>query len=113
MGVRVSAHWSVSTGETEVVSAAVQSLMVATRAQPGCVSCSLSTQVGERTCFHYEEEWRTEDDLNLQIRSGRFAKLAHLMESAMERPRIEFVLPHGTRGIEYAEEVRRVPREHP
>lgn len=109
MAVQMTADWAVSPGETEVVSTAVQSLMVETRAQPGYVGCSLSTQLGERTCFHYEERWRTEDDLGLQIRSGRFAKLAHLMESAMERPRIEFLLPDGTHGMEYAEEVRREP----
>jgi quinol monooxygenase YgiN len=109
----MTADWTVSPGETEPLSAAVQSVMVATRAQPGCVSCSLSTQLGERTRFHYEEEWRTESDLNLQLNSGRFARLAHLMESSMERPRIEFQLPDGTRGIEYAEEVRRGPRELP
>ena len=107
MGVRMMADWAVSPGETEIVGTAVQSLMVAVRAQPGCVSCSFSTQLGGRTRFHYEEEWRTEDDLNLQLRSGWFAKLAHLMESAMERPRIEFLFPDGTRGIEYAEAVRR------
>ena len=106
MGVRMTADWTVSRGEMEVVSAAMQRLMIATRAEPGCVSCSLATQLGERTGFHYEEEWRTEDDLIMQLRSGRFAKLAHLMESAMERPRIEFLLPGGTRGIEYAEEAR-------
>ena len=106
MGVRMTADWTVTPGEIEVLSAAMQSLMVATRAEPGCVSCSLSTQLGERTGFHYEEEWKTENDLKQQLRSGRFAKLAHLMESARERPRIEFLLPDGTRGIEYAEEVR-------
>ena len=106
MAVRMTAEWTVSPGETEILGAAMQSLMVATRAEPGCVSCSLSTQLGERTGFHYEEEWKSESDLKQQLRSGRFAKLAHLMESAMERPRIEFWLPDGTRGIEYAEEVR-------
>lgn len=113
MGFRMTADWTVSPGETETLSAAVQSVMVATRAQPGCVSCSLSTQLGERTRFHYEEDWRSESDLNLQLKSGRFARLAHLMESAMERPSIEFQLPDGTRGIEYAEEVRRGLRELP
>ena len=106
MAVRMTADWSVLPGEVEVIGAAMQSLMVAIRAQPGCVSCSLSTQLGEQTRLRYEEEWRTENDLNLQLRSEQFAKLANLMERAMERPRIEFSLPGGTRGIEYAEEVR-------
>jgi len=104
--IRMIAEWSVPGGEMSAINTALQSLMIATRAAPGCVGCRLSTQLGERAGFHYEEEWRTEDDLILQIRSGRFARLAHLMESAMEHPRIEFELPGGTRGKEYAEEIR-------
>ena len=109
----MTADWAVSPGETEVVSAAVQRLMIATRTQPGCVNCSLSTRLGGRTGFHYEEEWRTENDLIMQLRSGGFAKLAHLMESAIERPCIEFLLPSGVRGMDYAEEVGGGQRELP
>jgi len=105
MAVRMTADWTVSPGETELVGAAIQRLMITTRAQPGCVNCSLNTRLGGRTGFHYEEEWRTEDDLIKQLRTGEFAKLAHLMESAIERPCIEFLLPSGIRGMDYAEEV--------
>jgi len=102
----MTADWTVSPGETEIVSAAMQRLMIATRAQPGCVNCSLNTRLGGRTGFHYEEEWRTENDLIAQLRSEGFAKLAQLMENAIERPCIEFLLPSGTRGLDYAVEVR-------
>ena len=81
MAVRMTADWTVSPGETEIVSAAMQRLMIATRAQPGCVNCSLNTRLGGRTGFHYEEEWRTENDLIAQLRSEGFAKLAQLMET--------------------------------
>ena len=105
--IRMTLEWAVPSGEVAAINTALQSVMVDTRATPGCVACSLSTQLGERAGIHYEEQWRTEDDLIVHLRSGRFAKLAHLMESATERPRIEFSLPGGTRGMEYAEEVRR------
>jgi quinol monooxygenase YgiN len=104
--VRMTAQWRVPRAEMWAISAAIQSIMVATRAEPGCIGCSLSTRLEERAAFEYEEEWRTEDDLIVQLRSGRFTKLAHLMESATEQPKIEFTLPGGTRGLEYAEEVR-------
>jgi quinol monooxygenase YgiN len=109
----MTVEWSVSRGEMSVINTALQSLMVTTRAAPGCLACSLSTQLGERAVFRYEEDWRTEDDLNHQLRSNQFAKLAHLLESALERPRIEFTLPEGKRGMEYAEQVRRQPGEAP
>ena len=109
--VRMAAEWSVPRGEMGAINTALQSLMVQTRAAPGCLGCSLSTKLGERAGFHYVEEWRTEDDLIHQLRSERFSKLAHLMESAMEHPHIEFALPGGTRGMEYAETVRKGQRE--
>ena len=102
----MTVEWSVPRGEMGAITSAMNSLMVLTRAEPGCLGCTLSTQLGDRAGFEYTEEWRAEDDLIQQLRSGRFAKLAHLLESALEHPRIEFSLPGGTRGMEYAHEVR-------
>ena len=104
--VRMTAQWFVAAGEMGAINAALQSLMVATRAEPGCQGCYLATELGGRAGFTYVEEWKTEQDLMTQLRSDRFAKLAHLMESAIEHPRVEFNLPGGTRGFDYAEEVR-------
>lgn len=103
---RMRVRWFVPRGEMGAINSALQTLMVATRAEPGCLGCSLSTELGERAGFDYSEEWRTEQDLISQLRSDRFAKLAHLVESAMEPPLVEFSLPGGTRGIEYAEQAR-------
>jgi quinol monooxygenase YgiN len=102
----MTVQWFVPRGEVGAINSALHVLMVATRAEPGCLSCLLSTQLGDRAGFTYVEEWKTEEDLAMQLRSVRFAKLAQLLESAMERPSIEFTLPGGTRGIDYAEEVR-------
>lgn len=102
----MTVEWSAPRGGMEAINAAMNSLMVATRAEPGCLSCTLSSALGDRAGFRYMEEWRTEDDLIREIRSARFSKLAHLLESALEPPRIEFSLPGGTRGMEYAEQVR-------
>ena len=80
--------------------------MVEARAQRGCLGCRLATEMGDRVGLQYVEEWREEADLKREIRSARFARLAELMERATERPRIEFRLPGGIRGLDYAEEVR-------
>jgi quinol monooxygenase YgiN len=105
--VRMTVRWVVPGGEVGAINAALHTLMVATRAEPGCLGCSLSTDMGERPTFTYVEDWKLEQDLVSHLRSPRFAKLAQLIENATERPRIEFSLPGGIRGIEYAEEVRR------
>jgi quinol monooxygenase YgiN len=99
-------RWYVPPQELGPVSAALNTLMVAARSQPGCISCHLSTDVGVRVEVRYIEEWTAEEDLKTQVRSIRFARIAELMERATELPKIEFVVPGGTRGLDYAEEVR-------
>jgi quinol monooxygenase YgiN len=100
-------QWRVPLQEVGPISAALHAVMIAGRAEPGCVSCNFSTEMGEEAGLRYVEEWKREEDLKRQLRSPRFAKLAELMERSTERPRIEFELPGGVRGLDYAEEVRR------
>ena len=105
--VRMTAEWTVARGEMGAITAALNTLLSETRAQPGCMHCAFSTEMGARTALTCVEEWATENDLISELRSNRFTQLAQLLESALERPRVEFALPYGTRGIDYAEEVRR------
>ena len=104
--IRMRLRWFVPPHELGPVSSALNTLMVAARGQPGCVTCHLSTEVGVRVELRYVEEWRAEEDLKTQVRSSRFSRIAELMERATEFPEIEFSVPGGTRGIDYAEEVR-------
>ncbi|HTK68329.1 MAG TPA: hypothetical protein VL857_00875 [Candidatus Eisenbacteria bacterium] len=104
--VRMTVQWFVPSRESGFIVAALHALMVAVRAEPGCSSCHLTTDMGERAGLSYTEEWIGEDDLKRQLRSERFSRLAELMERATEQPKIEFALPDGVRGLEYAEAVR-------
>jgi quinol monooxygenase YgiN len=105
--VRMTVKWSMPPGEAQAITAVLQSLMVRTRAEPGCTGCMLSTEMGPRVAIQYLEKWESETALQRQVQSDRFAALAELIERAGEAPVIEFALPKGIRGIEYAEEVRR------
>jgi len=82
--------------------------MLATRAEAGCIGCSLSTDAlkHKKVVIHYTEEWMREADLVRQLRSDRFSALAELMERSSEFPHVEFILPGSVRGVEYAEEIR-------
>lgn len=104
--VRMRLRWSVPHGESRPIVSALQSLMLSTRAEPGCVGCSLSTDVHKELVIHYVEEWRSEEDLTRHLRGEGFADLLELMEHASEYPTIEFALPGTTRGLDYAEEIR-------
>lgn len=104
--VRMILKWSVPHGESRPIVSALQGLMISTRAEAGCIGCSLSTDVRNKVLIHYTEEWNSENDLIRQLRSDRFAALAELMEHASEYPTVEFDLQGSTRGIDYAEEIR-------
>jgi quinol monooxygenase YgiN len=103
----MTAQWTVRPEQTSAIASALQGLMLATRHELGCVGCLLETEVGDRVTLRYEELWQTEADLRRRIQSVLFAQLAGLVEYATDQPRIEFVLPEGTRGLEYADEVLR------
>jgi quinol monooxygenase YgiN len=98
-------QWLVPLGKTRSLTEALHSLMVTTRAQPGCLGCSVSTNVGDKGTVRYTEEWGSESALRDQFDSDRFHSLVSLVESASEPPLVEFELPHGSRGLEYIREV--------
>jgi quinol monooxygenase YgiN len=103
---RMTVQWRVPPGEAQSITATLQALMLQTRAAPGCAGCSLSTEMGAVAVIEYVENWTSETDLRRQLRSHRFSALAELIERATENPVVEFTLPSGRRGLDYAEEVR-------
>jgi quinol monooxygenase YgiN len=104
--VSMTVVWSVPSKEAKSMMAALQVLLRDTRTQPGCEGCQLTSELGDVVVIRYVERWQSEKDLRRQVRSPRFAALAELIERAIERPLVEFALPDGVRGIEYADEVR-------
>jgi len=57
----------------------------------------------------YVEEWQTESELRNRVSDNTFTQLIMLMEEVSQPPQVEFVLPRGTKGLEFIEEARRVP----
>src|SRR4030095_4613273 len=55
--VRMTVQWRVPAGEAQSITAALQAWMLQTRAAPGCVGCSLSTQMGAVVVIEYIEKW--------------------------------------------------------
>jgi quinol monooxygenase YgiN len=105
--VRMTVKWCVPPGEAQVIIAALQTWMQETRGMPGCTGCSFSTEMGALAVIRYVEAWKGEADMRRQVQSDRFANLLELIERATEYPVIEFELPGGVRGLEYAELLRR------
>jgi quinol monooxygenase YgiN len=99
-------HWVVPVGESGPITRALQQLMIAARASVGCLGCSVSTEMSTQTDVSYVERWASEDLLQRELRSDRFAALVSLMEHATGAARIEFELPGGTRGLDYVAETK-------
>ena len=105
---RMVLEWRVAPAQAQPVTDALQVVMLATRRETGCLGCTVSTTASDRVTVRYVENWDTEEGLRRQVRSDRFRMLAALVETATESPRIEFVLAGGTRGIDWATELREV-----
>jgi quinol monooxygenase YgiN len=98
-------QWLVPVGKARSMTEALHLLMASTRGEPGCIGCSVSADVGEKGKIRYSEEWQSEDALQRQFETDRFKSLVALVENATEPPVVEFLLPSGSRGLEYVEDV--------
>lgn len=105
--VRMSVEWVVRPEQGRGMLSALQVLMTRTRHEPGCLSCSLETEVVDNVTVRLREDWETEEDLKRHVRSEQFVTLAGLLEAASEAPKVRFELETATCGLEWAQAVRR------
>jgi quinol monooxygenase YgiN len=108
--VFMTVQWQITPGEARPITEALHALMVAAQTERGYVNCSLSTELGELARLVYREEWQTEEHLQYQIRTARFARVAGLIEASSRPPKVQFHLQGAVRGLEYAEELLRRER---
>jgi quinol monooxygenase YgiN len=97
-------QWLVPVGKTRSMTQALHVLAASTRAEPGCVACSVSADIATKGVIRYSEEWESEEALRGQFSTDRFKDLIALIDDATEAPVVEFQLPGGNRGLEYVEE---------
>ena len=80
--------------------------MRSARAEKGFITGGLYTEADNANVVCYEERWETSDDMERQVRSGRYTRLLALMESASKPPSLEFQFVSETQGLEYIARVR-------
>ena len=72
----------------------------------GCLSCHIYEDLQEKNVLKLEGVWRTDEKLDLHIRSGEYRNLLLVMEMALKQPEIRFdTIAHST-GIETIEKAR-------
>jgi quinol monooxygenase YgiN len=86
---------------------ALRSLMMRTRTDPACLTCSVWLDLD--SSVRYVEEWATEADMERRVRSDIFTWLLAVMEGAEEPPEIRFDFHALSRGLDYVRELRQLP----
>ena len=105
---RLKIEWSVNAGQVRPMTAALHSLASEVRSSPACLSCSVSTDLANRSRVCYIEEWRSDDDLRERLQSDGFAPVLALIENTAQPSLVEFALERGTRGFDLLTELRAV-----
>ena len=80
--------------------------MLPARSERGFVSSRIHQEVDSPESLCYVEEWASEEQMDQQIRSRRFASLLALMETAPKPPVLEVRLISETRGLDYIGTIR-------
>ena len=73
---------------------------------PGCLSCNIYRDLNNNRVLVLEEVWRTEEDLDLHLRSEEYRNLLLVLEMALEQPEIRFDTISDSTGIETIEKAR-------
>ena len=101
--VRLSLKLVAAPDQTATLAAALRPLLAEAYSQRACSDCWLAADLFRSNTLHYVEEWSTEADLRADIATGRFRRLAEVMEAASTPPvfKVEFV--DRTYGLDYIE----------
>jgi len=75
-------------------------------AVPGCLSCHFYGDLREKDVLMLTEVWKTEEELNLHLRSEEYRNLLLVLEMSLKRPEIRFDTISGSTGIETIEKAR-------
>jgi quinol monooxygenase YgiN len=79
------------------------------RDDPGCIGCHIYRDLQKKNLLMLEQVWRSEEDLDLHIRSDEYRNLLLVLEMATEFPKVRFdVISHST-GMDTIEKARAKP----
>jgi quinol monooxygenase YgiN len=104
--IKSTIRMTISSPKIPAVMAILKPVIELCRDDPGCLSCHLYEDLQEKSVIMLEEAWRTEDDLNLHLRSDEYRNLLLAVELALKRPEIRFDTVSSTAGIEIIEKAR-------
>jgi quinol monooxygenase YgiN len=80
--------------------------MAQARLEPGCMDCQVYAEAANPQSLLYLEQWSTQQEMDVEIRSQRFGTLLSIMETAPAAPTLEIWTVSEQRGLEYVEAIR-------
>lgn len=95
--------------DPEKVDAALQilgSIVERTRAEAGCISCTVSLDIEDQNRIVFEETWSGQEALDRHLRSEEYQRVLLVMEMARVKPEIRFDIIATTSGVEIIEKAR-------
>lgn len=81
------------------------------RVQPGCLKCDLYQDIENRGTITLVEEWESQAQLDLRLRSEEYRAVLAAIELAQEQPVIHFDTVTRHAGLEVVESARGLRRE--
>jgi quinol monooxygenase YgiN len=76
------------------------------RVQPGCLRCDLYQDIEHREAITLVEEWESQDELDLRLRSEEYRAVLATIELAQEQPVIHFDTVTRRAGLEIVASAR-------
>ena len=104
--VRLAIGLSAPERDGRRIATALRVLVIPTRLEPGRLSCTIWTELGEDFRVHYEERWCSEQAMRQRVLSDAFTKLLEVLEASPRPPTVEFDFVSKHMGLDYVEDVR-------
>ena len=84
----------------------LRSMAEQSRFEPGCLSSRIYGDLQEKNVLMLEEVWRTQEDLEIHMRSDEYLNLLLVLEMALKQPEVRFDTISSSTGIETIEKAR-------
>ncbi len=84
----------------------LESIQGRVRAQPGCLSCEIYTEIGMGGSVLFSEQWESEAALYEHIRSGLYLRILSAAELSRKAPEIRFHRVSDTQGLDLIRQLR-------
>jgi quinol monooxygenase YgiN len=104
--IRATVRMTIPPKKKDEVLKILRSLAEQCRDHPGCLGSYIYGDLDDQNVLVFEEIWRTEEDLDLHLRSGEYLNLLLVLEMSLTQPEIRFDTISSSRGIEAIEKAR-------